>query len=187
MQLRLFSERFSPALLGEKITVLKSLGFAFGIAGVGLVTGIAPGTAVSSSRWAMAACLLAAASYGFVSVYVKRFAASANPRAIATGSQLMAGLLLLPLSPLLPPPGPVDAFHRREYDLIRLIEQRRGVFVVLSLNREYWPDKSIDRHVSNAGVHDDLGRAISQRKDYRCMIVGCALILLGTAMVVVRK
>src|SRR6185295_15044852 len=67
-----FGALFARLWLGEKITVLKSLGFAFGIAGVGLVTGVAPGALGSSTTWAMAACLVAAMSYGFVSVYTKK-------------------------------------------------------------------------------------------------------------------
>ena len=64
-----FAALFAGLWLGEKITVLKGLGFVFGIAGVGLVTGVAPGAAGSSATWAMAACLLASMSYGFASVY----------------------------------------------------------------------------------------------------------------------
>ena len=161
-----FGALFAGLWLGEKITVLKGLGFVFGIAGVGLVTGVALGAQGSSTTWAMAACLLASVSYGFVSVYTKRFAAAANPRAIAGGSQLMAGLMLLPFTPLAAATGAGDAFHRGEYDLVCAIEQRRGVLAVLSIDRGYRSDEISDGHIFDAGVYNDLGGTVSWRNDY---------------------
>ncbi|MBM4296666.1 MAG: DMT family transporter, partial [Deltaproteobacteria bacterium] len=103
----LFGALFSAFWLGEKITAQKILGFFLGLAGVALVTRLGSGAIGTMALWAIAACLGAACCYGISSTYAKGFAGGANPKAIAGASQLAAGLLLLPLIPLAPPPGPI--------------------------------------------------------------------------------
>ena len=138
-----FGALFAGLWLGEKITVLKGLGFVFGIAGVGLVTGVGVGALGSSSTWAMAACLLASVSYGFVSVYTKRFAAAANPRAIAGGSQLMAGLMLLPFTPLAAPPGPVTLLIAVNMILFALLSSGVAFLLYYRLIADIGPTKAL--------------------------------------------
>jgi len=182
-----FGALFAGFWLGEKITVLKCVGFVFGIAGVGLVTGVAPAAAGGSTSWAMAACLLAAMSYGFVSVYTKKFAAAANPRAIAGGSQLMAGLLLLPLTPLAPPPGPVTVFIAVNMILFALLSSGVAFLLYYRLIADIGPTRSLTVTFLMpaftmiwAGLF--LGETVTT-----VMILGCGLILAGTALVVMRR
>jgi drug/metabolite transporter (DMT)-like permease len=182
-----FGALFAWLWLGEKITVLKSLGFAFGIAGVGLVTGVAPDVAGSSSRWAMAACLLAAASYGFVSVYAKRFAAAANPRAIATGSQLMAGLLLLPLVPLMPPPGSVTLSIAGNMILFALLCSGVAFLLYYRLIADIGPTKALTVTFLMPAFTMIWAAVFLGETITAAMIIGGALILTGTALVVVMR
>jgi drug/metabolite transporter (DMT)-like permease len=182
-----FGALFARLWLGEKITVLKSLGFAFGIAGVGLVTGVAPGALVSSTTWAMAACLVAAMSYGFVSVYTKKFTATMNPQAIAAASQLMAGLLLLPLTPLALPPGPVTLFIAVNMIVFALLSSGVAFLLYFRLIADIGPTKSLTVTFlmpvfTMIWAALFIGEAVTAT-----MIVGCALILAGTALVVVRR
>ncbi len=182
-----FGALFAWLWLGEKITFLKSVGFVFGIAGVGLVTGVAPAAAGGSTTWAMAACLLAAMSYGFVSVYTKKFAAAANPRAIAGGSQLIAGLLLLPLTPLAPPTGPVTVFIAVNMCLFALLSSGVAFLLYYRLIADIGPTRSLTVTFLMpaftmiwAGLF--LGETVTTG-----MILGCGLILAGTALVVMRR
>jgi drug/metabolite transporter (DMT)-like permease len=58
----------------------------------------------------MAACVLATVCYGLSTVYIRKRAMDVKPRALAGGSQLLAGLVYLPLMAALPPrvaPGAV--------------------------------------------------------------------------------
>src|SRR5262245_40829238 len=103
----LFGALFSALWLREKITGRKIAGFALGISGVALVTQLGAGSLGTMALWGMAACLGAALCYGIGGTYAKAFAGAAHPKAIATASQLLAGAMLLPLTPLAPPPGPV--------------------------------------------------------------------------------
>jgi drug/metabolite transporter (DMT)-like permease len=91
----------SAAFLGERLSARRIAGLALGLAGVALIARPAgAGTAVV----AMAAGLLGAACYGFMGVYLCRWAPSAPAKGLAVGTQLAAGLLLLPMAAIWPPP-----------------------------------------------------------------------------------
>jgi drug/metabolite transporter (DMT)-like permease len=182
-----FGALFAGLWLGEKITVLKGLGFVFGIAGVGLVTGVGVGALGSSSTWAMAACLLASVSYGFVSVYTKRFAAAANPRAIAGGSQLMAGLMLLPFTPLAAPPGPVTLLIAVNMILFALLSSGVAFLLYYRLIADIGPTKALTVTFLMPAFTMIWAALFLGETITTVMIVGGALILAGTALVVIRR
>ena len=182
-----FGAFFACLWLSEKVTLLKILGFVFGIAGVGLVTGVAPDGVDSLAKWSMAACLLAAASYGFVSVYAKRFAAAANPRAIAGGSQLMAGLLLLPFTPLAPPAGAVTVLIAVNMIVFALLSSGVAFLLYFRLIADIGPTKALTVTFLMPAFTMIWAGLFLNEKITTVMIVGCFLILAGTTLVVVRK
>ena len=183
----LFGALFSFLWFGERITAQKSLGLVLGIVGVALVTRLGSGESSSLALWAMAACLGAAMCYASVGVYTKRCAAGTNPTAIAGASQLSAGLLLLPLTPLAPPPGPVTAMV--VINMLAFATLCSGVAFLLYF-----------RLIANVGATKALtvtflmpaftmiwaalflGEGVSAQ-----MIFGAGLILCGTGLVVVRR
>jgi drug/metabolite transporter (DMT)-like permease len=95
------------AFLGERLSGRRILGLALGIAGVAL---IARPTADNATGIALAAGLAAAACYGFIGVYLRRWAPGAPNRGMAVGTQLGAGLVVLPLVAISPPPMAISAF-----------------------------------------------------------------------------
>jgi drug/metabolite transporter (DMT)-like permease len=158
-----------------------------GIAGVSLVTGVVADATAGLTAWAMAACLLAAMSYGFVSVYTKKFATTANPQGIAAGSQLMAGLLLLPLTPLALPPGPVTLFIAVNMILFALLSSGVAFLLYFRLIADIGPTKSLTVTFlmpvfTMIWAALFLGEAVTV-----VMILGCLLILAGTGLVVLRR
>jgi len=106
----MFGAVFSAIWLADRLTWRKLAGLALGILGVALVSSL---DRVSTSPLAlagMAACVLATVCYGLSTVYIRKQAMDVKPRALAGGSQLMAGLVYLPLMAALPPraaPGAV--------------------------------------------------------------------------------
>ena len=182
-----FAALFAGIWLGEKITVLKGLGFVFGIAGVGLVTGVASGAAGSAVTWAMAACLLASVSYGFVSVYTKKYAAAANPRAIAAGSQLMAGFMLLPFTPLAPPPGPLTLFIAMNMILFALLSSGVAFLLYYRLIADIGPTKALTVTFLMPAFTMIWAALFLGETITAVMIVGSTFILAGTGLVVVRQ
>lgn len=98
--------------VNEKLTWGKVVGVAFGFAGVALLIG--PGVLAGLGRSSLigeAACLLAALTYGFASIYGRRFKGIA-PLKVATGQITASTIVLLPLVLLfdrpwtLPAPSP---------------------------------------------------------------------------------
>ena len=90
----------SAAFLGERLSSRRMLGLALGVAGVAL---IARPTAEGTTLLAAAAGLAAAACYGFIGVYLRRWAPGAPAKGLAVGTQVGAGLIVLPLVAVFPP------------------------------------------------------------------------------------
>jgi drug/metabolite transporter (DMT)-like permease len=91
----------SALLLGERLNARRSLGLVIGVAGVALVT--RPASDSGFSYPAIAAALAAAFCYGLAGAYMRRWAANVPSRGMAVGTQLAAGILLIPFIPLWPP------------------------------------------------------------------------------------
>ena len=104
----MFGALCSALLLGERLSARRILGLAVGVVGVALVTQPAP---VAELHYrALCAAIFAAFCYGLIATYIKRWASAVPSRGMAVGSQLAAGILLIPFIPLWPPaaaPGPL--------------------------------------------------------------------------------
>jgi drug/metabolite transporter (DMT)-like permease len=94
----MFGAACSALLLGERLSARLISGLAIGVAGVALVS--QPSSAADPSYAALGAALFAAFCYGLNAAYIKRFASSAPSRGMAVGSQLAAGIVLVPFIPL---------------------------------------------------------------------------------------
>ena len=155
-----FGALFAAIWLGEKFTALKSLGFLLGIAGVGLVTGVAPRcrgkfkpvgdgrlSAGGSKLWICQCVCQEICRCGEFARNCRR--QPINGRAVTAATRARDAAARTG-----------NAFRRSKHDPIRVIEQWRGVFVVFPLNRRYWPNEGIDSDLFDAGFHDDLGRPV---------------------------
>ena len=96
----------AAALLGERLSGRRVAGLALGVAGVALIA--RPG-GDGLPLLPVAACLGAAWCYGFTGAYLKRWARAAPARGMAVGTQVSAGLIMLPLAALWPPAHPPSA------------------------------------------------------------------------------
>ena len=80
--------------LGDRMTPLRVLGLAIGFAGVVWIGWDKADFRPGGSAWAIAACLLAAMSYGISPSLTKKRLGGVPPLAIAAGSQLAAALFV---------------------------------------------------------------------------------------------
>ena len=92
---------WSAVLLGERLNPRKVFGLFVGIVGVALVTRAEPGEYLSYA--AVLAALAAAFCYGLAGAYMKRWAGGVPSRGMAVGTQLAAGIVLIPFIALSPP------------------------------------------------------------------------------------
>jgi drug/metabolite transporter (DMT)-like permease len=83
------------AFLGERLKGGRAAGLLLGICGVAL---IARPSAEGLTLLAIAAGVAAAACYGFIGVYLRRWAPGAPSRGMAVGTQVGAGLVILPFA-----------------------------------------------------------------------------------------
>jgi drug/metabolite transporter (DMT)-like permease len=96
---------WSAVLLRERLKARQAVGLVIGVAGVALVTQPGAGEVI-----AMLAALAAAFCYGLAGAYMKRWASAVPSRGMAVGTQLAAGVLLIPFIAASPPamaPTPV--------------------------------------------------------------------------------
>lgn len=93
----LFGALFSAIWLSDRLTYPKVMGLMLGMAGVGMISYTGSTTQVSTMFVAgIIACIVAAMCYALSGIYIKRFAKEIKPLALASGSQVAAGVLLLP-------------------------------------------------------------------------------------------
>lgn len=92
----LFGALIAWGWLRDRLTPARTLGLAIGFLGVLWLAwdkaSFKPGA--SSSGWAVLACLAATLLYGFSGSFTKRFLTGVPPLAVATGSQLSSALVL---------------------------------------------------------------------------------------------
>ena len=91
----------SALVLGERLHGRRVMGLALGVVGVALVT--QPTGPQALYYPAVIAALAAAFCYGRAAAYMKRWASNVPARGMAVGTQLVAGVILIPLIPLWPP------------------------------------------------------------------------------------
>src|SRR5688572_4922265 len=91
---------WSAVLLRERLNARKVVGLVIGVAGVALVT--QPGKEGLAYAPVIAA-LAAAFCYGLAGGYMKRWASAVPSRGMAVGTQLAAGVLLIPFVAVSPP------------------------------------------------------------------------------------
>jgi drug/metabolite transporter (DMT)-like permease len=92
---------WSALLLGERLNARRVLGLVIGVVGVALVTRPEPGATLVYP--AIIAALVAAFCYGLAGACMKRWASGVPSRGMAVGTQLAAGVLLIPFIALWPP------------------------------------------------------------------------------------
>lgn len=172
--------------LRQNFRAAQWLGLAIGMVGVAvLVWGkvdFKPGGTQWTATLAIGAGLLGAAAYGLAGNYAKRHLAGVNSLAVATGSQMGAAIVLLPFALWLWPQGSIDvrawgavaalgiACTALAYILyFRLLEsvgavRALAVTFLIPLFAVFWGGVFLEESVSAQ------------------MIVGGAIILLGTAL-----
>lgn len=178
----LWAAVLGATLFRVPISRAQIVGLGVGLLGVVILVGDQPGLSYGAAHWAVAAALLAPVSYGYAVHYARRHLAETNPVLTAFGSQITAtALLALPAAFT----WPTHAAHAGIWTaVVALGVLCTGLAYVLYF-----------RLVAQAGaayaasvtflipVFGVLWGALFLREPITgAMLVGCAVILLGTAL-----
>ncbi|WP_175856401.1 DMT family transporter [Burkholderia anthina] len=164
------------------LTKPQAIGLAVGFAGVVVLAGSAIGAGTPGAPRAIAAAMLATLSYGFAAHYSKRKLANVRPFVSAFGSQLFAAIVLVPLAVPMWPQAPVPASAWIAVVLLGAICTAVAYLLYFGLIRNAGAQyaASVTFLIPIFGV---VWGAIFLHETITVQtIVGCAIILLGTAL-----
>jgi len=168
--------------LRDRLTMLQWLGLVIGFAGVLWLSADSASFKPGGHGWAIAAGLLASVSYAISGSLVKRYFAHVQPLAVATGSQIAASTLLLPITIFYLPaamPGLVDWLA-----LIALGVLCTGLAYALyfRLIARVGPTKTMAVTFLIPAFAIVWGVVFLDESVTSVMLGGCAVILIGTAL-----
>jgi drug/metabolite transporter (DMT)-like permease len=82
----------------EKLTLRKGIGMIIGLIGVMILVGWSPIPLTTEVYIAIGCSILSTISYGFAGVYIKKTFTHVSPLSLATGQQIGAAIVLLPIT-----------------------------------------------------------------------------------------
>ncbi len=139
----MFGAIFAAMFALEKLTIRKGIGLLTGFSGVAVIS--ISGLALEGDNvpFAIAACLGATICYGLSGVYVKLKAGHIPPKDIACGSQLMAGIALMPLSVYFPVMGEITIMHLILLTVFAILCSALAYLIYYNLIVEVGPTKTL--------------------------------------------
>ena len=178
----LFTALIAYLWFRDTLTRSRSLGLGIGFVGVLILVWGNISFKGDGSGWAVIAALAASLAYGVSANYTKRHLTGTDPIATATGSQIVATLVLLPLAlsfwPEVPPP------LASWLSAITLGIACTGIAYILyfRLIAHVGPTRAIAVSYLIPLFGMVWGLVFLQESITSNMIAGCAVILLGTAL-----
>jgi drug/metabolite transporter (DMT)-like permease len=169
------------SLLGERLTVRRSGGLVLGVAGVALIA--RPGGGETLHLLPVAACLSAAWCYGFSGAYLKRWARAAPAKGLAVGTQVSAGLLMLPLAALFPPAAPPSALVVASVAALGLVCGAVAYLLYFRLIQDVGPAGALTVTYLTPLFGMLWGALFLDEALSVAMLAGAALVILGTVIV----
>jgi drug/metabolite transporter (DMT)-like permease len=133
---------------------------------------------------AIAACVVAAICYALAGIYIKKFVKGLTSTAISTGSQIMAGLLLLPLAIAFPPTGIITAAIVGNVLGLSLVCSGVAYLIYYKLMADLGPTKALTVTFLIPPFGIVWGMIFLDEPLTWGMAAGCVLVILGTLLVV---
>lgn len=180
----LSSSLLAAIWLKEPLTIPKLVGLIAGIGGVALLIGWTPSGAAAPVPWAVALALLATVSYGMAGVFTKRYASHRPGLEVATGSQLAAGVMLLPLLVLFPPLAMPTLLAVGAALTLALLSTAFAFLLYFRLIVNVGPVKALTVNFLAPIFGVSGGVALLGESASANALAGAAVILIGTALVV---
>lgn len=181
----MFGMLFAALILKERMNTRKVAGLILGIIGVTLISG---SKSPQASYLAMAACVLAAFCYGLSGAIIKKYAKHVEPKAMAGGSQLFAGISLLPFLLTSTPSEPITMTIAITVITFAILCSAVAYLIYYYLMKEIGPTKTLTVTFLMPVFGILWGFLLLKESLYPQMLLGMSVILLGTYLVTtVRK
>ena len=100
----LFAALFAAWMLNERLTAPRLFGMVLGLTGIGIIINLGPIALNTQTLMAIAACIAATSLYGFIIVYIKKYAQGAPNMGITVGTLILPAILVTPVGVMFVPP-----------------------------------------------------------------------------------
>jgi len=178
----IFAAIVAWAWLGEKLTISRTAGLLVGTVGVWLLVREKVGASMEDTTLAVIAALGGSFLYGVGGNFTRRYARHVKPLAIAAGSQVAAALVLLPVAVLTWPDTAVSFTAWAAAITMGLFSTALAYILYFRLIANTGPTNAITVTYLIPVFAMLLGALVIDEPITGSMIVGCVVILLGTAL-----
>jgi drug/metabolite transporter (DMT)-like permease len=178
----LFAALVASMWLRERLAPAQWLGMAIGMAGVAFLAVAKTEFAFGGSTLAIAAGLLASVSYGVSANVVKRHFSGVQPLAVAAGSQLAAAILLLPFAIACWPTGAIRTADWASAVALGVLCTGLAYLLYFRLIARVGPANAMTVTFLIPAFAMMWGALILGEAVTGTMLLGCAVILAGTAL-----
>lgn len=178
----LFGTIVAAVWLKERLTITRMIGFILGFVGVIILVGWKTITATPTFILAVLAGLLAALMYAIAAPYIKQKLVGVPSLVVATGSQLGAAFLLLPALPFTIPQQAPTAIIIVSVLGLALLSTAFAYILYFRLIQNIGSTKALTVTYLIPLFAMLWGTVFLKEAVTTSMILGCSLILLGTAI-----
>ncbi|MBF2036289.1 MAG: DMT family transporter [Leptolyngbyaceae cyanobacterium T60_A2020_046] len=168
--------------LQEKLTLSRVTGLVVGFLGVVTLVGLRETALTAEVWWAIAAGLGAALLYAIAAPYIRLTLCGVPSLVIATGSQLSAALFLLPLLPFTQPAQAPTAIAYGAVVGLAILSTSVAYILYFRLIQAIGSTRALTVAYLIPLFAMAWGALLLQERITLSMVVGCGLILTGTAI-----
>lgn len=168
--------------LQEKLTLSRVTGLVVGFLGVVTLVGLRETALTAEVWWAIAAGLGAALLYAIAAPYIRLTLSGVPSLVIATGSQLSAALFLLPLLPFTQPAQAPTAIAYGAVVGLAILSTSVAYILYFRLIQAIGSTRALTVAYLIPLFAMAWGALLLQERITLSMVVGCGLILTGTAI-----
>lgn len=139
----LFGALVAALMLGDRLTLRRIVALLLGLAGIVVLAGDPSINTGPMTLWAIVAGVTAALCYAIAGVWAKLLAANISPLAMSVGTQTAATVLLAPLVPMFPAPGPITPIALAAAFALGVLCSGFGYLLYFSLIRNVGPVRTL--------------------------------------------
>ncbi len=178
----IFAAIVAWAWLGERLTISRTAGLLVGTVGVWLLVSDKVGASMGDTTLAVVAALGGSFLYGIGGNFTRRYASKVKPLVIATGSLVGAALVLLPVAIFTWPDTPISLTAWAAAITMGLFSTALAYILYFRLIANTGPTNAITVTYLIPLFAMLLGALVIDEPITGSMVVGCTVILLGTAL-----